>query len=117
MDHGLQPVDLNRFVKGALLRDILDDAEIQFRHRRIRVRFLDLIGLLLRAHRRYDAVAALEQEFEDVGGDEAAATCSFVGMLVVNRYESTFLYAARGVGRKAKSGGEKACLLEVRESW
>jgi hypothetical protein len=82
MDHGLQPVDLNRFVKGALLRDILDDAEIQFRHRRIRVRFLDLVGLLLRAHRRHDAVAALEQELEDVGGDEAAATCSFVGMLV-----------------------------------
>lgn len=99
MDHSLQPVDLDRFVKGALLRDILDDAEIQFRHRRGGVRFLDLLGLLLRAHCRHDAVATLEQEVEDVGGDETAATCPLVEMLVKSA-RACFLAAALRARKK-----------------
>ena len=74
MDHSLQPVDLHRFVKGALLRNILDDAEIQLGLGRVRVRISDLLRLRLRAHGGHDGVAAFEEDIEDVGGDEATAT-------------------------------------------
>lgn len=74
MDHSLQPVNLYRFVKGALLRNILDDAEIQLGLWRVRVCISDLLRLLLGAHGGDDGVAALEEDVEDVGGDEATAT-------------------------------------------
>lgn len=47
MDHSLQPINLDSLVESALLRNILDDSEIQLGHRHVGVRVPDLLGLLL----------------------------------------------------------------------
>jgi hypothetical protein len=74
MDHSFQPVDLYRFVKGALLRNILDDAEIQLGCGGIRVRISNFLSLFLGADGCDDAVAAFEKDIEDVRCNEAAAS-------------------------------------------
>jgi hypothetical protein len=78
MDHSFQPVDLYRFVKGALLRNILDDAEIQLGCGGIRVRISNFLSLFLGADGCDDAVAAFEKDIEDVRCNEAAASCIVV---------------------------------------
>jgi hypothetical protein len=46
MDHSLQSVNLDRFVKGALLCDVLHNPEAKLRRRDIGMCFSDLLGLL-----------------------------------------------------------------------
>jgi hypothetical protein len=74
MDDSFQPVNLHCFVKGSLLRDIFDDAEIQFRRWDIRVRSFDLLYFLLGADGRHDGMATLEEDIENVCCYEAATT-------------------------------------------
>lgn len=78
MDHSFQPVDLYRFVKGTLLRNILDDAEIQLGRGGVGVRISDLLSLCLGTNGGDDTVATFEKDIEDVRCNEAAATCIVV---------------------------------------
>lgn len=76
MEHHFQAINLHRLVKGALLCDILDNAEVQFGRGRVWVCFPNLLGFCLGADGRDDGVAALEENIQDVRCDEAAATCA-----------------------------------------
>jgi hypothetical protein len=82
MDHIFQTIDLDGLVKSTLLCDILDDAEVQLRRGRAWVGISDLLRLGLGADGSDHAVAIFEEDFEDVGSYEAAATCVAVRISV-----------------------------------
>jgi len=82
----------NSLVEGVLLRDVLDDGEVELVLAVLGVSLLDLVGLLLGADGGDDAVAVLEQDVEDVGGDEAGATCEqYAGHVCACGAEPVFL--------------------------
>jgi len=67
-DHG--------FLEGVGLRDVFDDCEVELVFSVLGFCFFDLVGFGLRAHCSDDGVSMFEEDIKDVGGDEAASTCT-----------------------------------------
>ena len=71
MDDGLEGrVRDDGFVKGIFLGDVFYDGEVELVFAVAGVGFCDLVGFSLGADGCDDAVALLQQVFEDVGGDD-----------------------------------------------
>jgi hypothetical protein len=80
MNNRLQfPRRLDTLIESTFLGNILYDSEIEFRGRHIGMSGFDGVSFLLRTHRGDHGVAVLEENVEDMGGDEARST--FDGML------------------------------------
>lgn len=77
MNNSLKAINLNRIVESTFQSNILNDAEIELGDGYARVRIANLLRLLLRAYRGDDGVAVFQEDVEDMGGDEAAASCNF----------------------------------------
>lgn len=63
------------FVESILLSNVFDDGKVKLVRVEAGVSLLDLVGLCLRANSGDDTVTTLEEDIEDVGGDEARASC------------------------------------------
>jgi hypothetical protein len=75
MDNRLQFTRrLDAFIESTFLGDILYDSEIKFRGGHVGMGGFNGIGFLLRTHRGDHSVAVLEENVEDMGGDEARST-------------------------------------------
>jgi hypothetical protein len=71
VDDGLEGrVRDDGFVKGIFLGDVFYDGEVELVFAVAGVGFCDLVGFFLGADGCDDAVALLQQVFEDVGGDD-----------------------------------------------
>jgi len=81
VNHGLETIDLDSFIEGPFDSDIFYDLEGEG-FSGGGVGRLDLVGFGLAADGRDYGVAVLEEDFEDVGGDESASTCLFMSVSV-----------------------------------
>ena len=76
MDDGLEGwIGDDGFVEGIFLRDVFYEGEVELRFGVFGVGLFDFVGFFLRADGCYYAVPVLEEDVEDVGGDEAGAAC------------------------------------------
>ena len=60
MNDCFKAINLNGFVKSALLSNIFNDAEVKLGGWRIRMRLLDFVGFLLGSDGRYDRMSMLK---------------------------------------------------------
>ena len=75
MNNCPQPLNLNRFIKSALLRDITYNAEVELRGWDAWVRSFDGVGFLLGPDGRDNCVSMFEEDVEDMGCYEARTAC------------------------------------------
>ena len=61
-------------VKSSRLCNILHDGEVKFVSWYVGVSLLDLVRLLLGSNSRHNRMAMLQEEIQNVGGNEATAT-------------------------------------------
>jgi len=68
MDNSLQAFNLHCLIESSLLCDVLHDFKVKLGGRHIRVCFLDLVCLLLRADSRGYGVAMSKEDVQDAMG-------------------------------------------------
>jgi hypothetical protein len=81
-------INLNRFIESSLLSNIFNDAEVKLGSWRVRMRLLDLIGLLLGSDGRYDRMSMLQQYVYDMRCDESAAACILLLLVLFVRQKN-----------------------------
>jgi hypothetical protein len=62
MNDCLEAINLNSFIESPLVSNIFDNAEVKLGSWYVRMRLLDLNGLLLGSDGRYDRMSMLKQD-------------------------------------------------------
>ena len=75
MNHCFQPINLDCLVESSWLCNILYDLKIELRLWCVGVRGADLLCLFFRTDCRRYGMAMLQQDIENVCGNEATSTC------------------------------------------